>query len=77
MAYKFGIITVVAGIVGVWLGAEVARRYRVRNGRADAIVCAFGLLSCTPFLYGALAVARHNMILTYVSTTDRGPTHII
>lgn len=66
VSYRFGIITVVAGIVGVWLGAEVARRYRVHNGRADAIVCAVGLISCTPFLYGALALARHNMTLTYM-----------
>ena len=62
-----GVITCASGIVGVWLGADVARRYRVRNGRADALVCALGLLSSTPLLYGALVLAPKSVYAAYVS----------
>ena len=49
------------------MGAELARRYRAYNERADAIVCAFGCLFCTIFLYGTLAISRINLTVAYVS----------
>lgn len=67
ISIKVGIVTCVAGIVGVWLGAEIAWRYRVRNRRADAIVCAVALLGSAPFLYGSLVLASKNIKVTYVS----------
>ena len=51
------------------LGAEIAQRYRVRNRKADALVCAFGLLSSVPFLYVCLLLADKNIKVTYVSST--------
>lgn len=54
--------------MGVWLGAEIAWRYRVQNRKADAIVCAVALLGSAPFLYGCLVLATTNIKVTYVST---------
>ena len=68
VSLKVGIITCAAGIVGVWLGAEIAWRYRLRNRKADAIVCAVALLGSAPFLYGSLVLAIKNIKVTYVST---------
>ena len=67
ISFMFGGVTCGAGIIGVWLGAEAARRYRRRNASADALVCAIGLLSCTPFLYGALVLASTHTKMAYVS----------
>ncbi|KAL5015714.1 hypothetical protein ScPMuIL_005303 [Solemya velum] len=62
----FGIITVLAGFIGVALGAETSRRYKRRNPRSDPLVCAFGLITCAPFLYFAIVVSRYNEIATWI-----------
>lgn len=51
----------------MWLGAEIAWRCRVRNRKADALVCAVALLGSAPFLYGSLVLASINIKVTYVS----------
>lgn len=68
VSFKVGLITCGAGIVGVWLGAEIAWRYRVRNKKADALVCAVALIGSAPFLYGCLVLAAKNIRATYVCT---------
>lgn len=65
ISLKVGIITCAAGIVGVWLGAEIAWRYRVRNRKADAYVCAVALVGSAPFLYASLVLASINIKVTY------------
>ncbi|KAK2574256.1 Protein spinster-like protein 1 [Acropora cervicornis] len=65
VSLKVGGITCAAGIVGVWLGAEIARRYKVRNRKADAIVCAVALLGSAPFLYVCLVLAAMDVKVTY------------
>ncbi|XP_031568969.1 protein spinster homolog 3-like [Actinia tenebrosa] len=67
VSFTFGIITCVAGIVGVWLGAEIARRWRSTNKKADALVCAIGLVACTPFLYTALVLAHTHVYIAYTA----------
>ena len=67
MPLIFGAITVVAGIVGVALGSWSANRLRRRAPNADPLVCAFGLLASTPFLYLSLCLARTNVYITWVS----------
>lgn len=62
----FGGITVAAGFIGVALGAESSRRYKKINPRADPLICAGGLLICTPFLFFALVMSRYNTALTWV-----------
>jgi hypothetical protein len=63
----FGVITVLAGFIGVALGTIIASWLRKRNPRADPLTCAFGMLSSTPFLFFALVVAEYNTIATWVS----------
>ena len=72
VALIFGGITVAAGFIGVALGTEIARRYRKVNPRADPITCAFGLLTCTPFLFFALVLAEFNTTATWVSHSALG-----
>ncbi|EDO39433.1 predicted protein [Nematostella vectensis] len=67
ITFNFGLITCAAGIVGVWLGAELARRWRVYNKRADALICAIGLIGCTPFLYLAIVFAHKSLVSAYVT----------
>uniref|UniRef100_A0A8C4NAZ5 SPNS lysolipid transporter 1, lysophospholipid n=2 Tax=Eptatretus burgeri TaxID=7764 RepID=A0A8C4NAZ5_EPTBU len=62
----FGVLTCVSGVIGVGMGAEIARRLKLRNPRADPLVCAVGLLSSAPFLFLALTTAVYNTTLTYV-----------
>ncbi|XP_076453086.1 protein spinster homolog 1-like isoform X2 [Babylonia areolata] len=66
VAFIFGGITVAAGFIGVALGTEIARHYRRVNPRADPLVCAFGLLSCTPFLFFSLLLAQYYTPATWV-----------
>ena len=70
VALIFGGITVAAGIIGVALGTEIARWYRKRNPRADPLTCAFGMLSCMPFLFFALVMAQYSTPGTWVSFID-------
>lgn len=55
----------------MWLGAEIAWRFRVRNRRADAYVCAVALVGSAPFLYGSLVLASINIKVTYVSIVQQ------
>lgn len=66
VSLTFGIITVLAGFIGVGLGAESSRRYKKINPRADPLICALGLLVCTPFLFFALVLSRWNTIVTWI-----------
>lgn len=66
VALIFGGITVAAGFIGVALGAESSRRYKKINPRADPLICAMGLLVCTPFLFFALVMSRYQIVLTWI-----------
>ncbi|WAR02236.1 SPNS1-like protein [Mya arenaria] len=44
VSFIFGGITVAAGFIGVAIGAESSRRYKLINPRADPLICAMGLL---------------------------------
>ncbi|XP_052799729.1 protein spinster homolog 1-like isoform X2 [Mya arenaria] len=66
VSFIFGGITVAAGFIGVAIGAESSRRYKLINPRADPLICAMGLLVCTPFLYFALVLSGINTTVTWV-----------
>ncbi|CAE1177147.1 SPNS [Acanthosepion pharaonis] len=66
VSLRFGIITCMAGFVGVAIGSESARRYKKINPRADPLICAMGLLSCTPFIFFALLISQYHIIMTWV-----------
>jgi len=67
VSYKFGIVTFVAGVIGVTLGAEIARRWRHTNMQADALVCAFGLLGGIPFVFVTLYIFDKQTNVAWVS----------
>uniref|UniRef100_A0A8U8AXY9 Protein spinster homolog 1 n=1 Tax=Geospiza parvula TaxID=87175 RepID=A0A8U8AXY9_GEOPR len=54
----FGALTCGSGVLGVGLGAELSRRLRPREPRADPLLCAGGLLGGAPCLLLALLCAR-------------------
>lgn len=62
IAFRFGLIAMVAGLVGVPLGSYLVQRLRPRHTvKVDALVCAGGLLVSAPFVYAALVLARHSI----------------
>ncbi|XP_075205610.1 protein spinster homolog 1-like [Anomaloglossus baeobatrachus] len=62
----FGILTVVAGIIGVVAGVEIAKRFKKYNPRADPLVCGFGMLGSAIFLFVAIYLANISLVATYV-----------
>ncbi|CAB4028796.1 spinster homolog 1 isoform X2 [Paramuricea clavata] len=66
ISLTFGGITCAAGFIGVALGAELSRRYRLRYGNSDALVCALGLLSSIPFLFLTLVWASKYIYASYI-----------
>ena len=82
VALYFGIITCGAGILGVLLGSEVARRYiylcglihhnvpffsyRKRNPRGDPIVCGVAVVLAMPFLFCVLLLSKDHRVLTWI-----------
>ncbi|UJR35533.1 hypothetical protein I4U23_028287 [Adineta vaga] len=66
VALYFGMITCGAGILGVLLGSEIARRYRKINRRGDPIVCGLAVIIAIPFLFCVLLFAKDHQILTWI-----------
>ncbi|XP_074244480.1 protein spinster homolog 3 isoform X1 [Saimiri boliviensis] len=62
----FGSLTIITGVIGVILGAEVSRRYKKVNPRAEPLICASSLLAAAPCLYLALVLAPTNLLVSYV-----------
>ena len=50
IAFVFGVMTMVAGIMGVPLGALLSTKLKVKFPRADPVICGVGL-SITAFLF--------------------------
>ena len=68
--WKFGLITCVAGLLGVMIGAEAGRRLRRKYGNADPLVCAFGLVGSAPCFCLAIYLADKNTAATWVSALE-------
>ncbi|NXO01362.1 SPNS3 protein, partial [Rhinopomastus cyanomelas] len=62
----FGGITIGTGILGVITGAEVARRLRKINNKADPLICATSMFISAVCLYIALMVAETNILSTFI-----------
>lgn len=65
VAYKFGLIGMAAGLIGVPLGSMLAQKLRVRSQQADPLICAVGLLISVPLLFFATLTANTNSALCY------------
>lgn len=57
VSYKFGLVSMAAGIVGVPLGSLIAQRLRPRYPDCDPIICGFGLITSAPIVFLALVLA--------------------
>ncbi|XP_012262388.2 protein spinster isoform X2 [Athalia rosae] len=66
VSYKFGLIAMVAGVIGVPLGSYLAQRLRVACPQADPLICAVGLILSAPLLFFAAIAASKNSVVCYV-----------
>ncbi|XP_017316232.1 protein spinster homolog 3 isoform X1 [Ictalurus punctatus] len=64
-SFVFGGITVVTGIVGVFIGSLISRQLRDKVANADPLICAVGMLSSAPCLYIAMVLASISIPATY------------
>ncbi|XP_051949765.1 protein spinster homolog 3-like [Xyrauchen texanus] len=64
-SYIFGAITVVTGIVGVFLGTGISKKLRDRVPNADPLICAVGMLSSSPCFFIAIILASTSIPATY------------
>ncbi|XP_053684627.1 protein spinster isoform X2 [Sabethes cyaneus] len=60
VSYKFGVIAMVAGLLGVPLGSYVARQLRPQYPTCDPMICAVGLFCSSPLIFLALVLAKFN-----------------
>lgn len=62
----FGIITTLAGIVGVATGSGLSAHFRPWSVRADALICGTGLLLSVPLLYVGANIAHLAPVVSWV-----------
>jgi len=67
VAFVFGVMTMVAGIIGVPCGAILSTKLKIKFPRADPVICGIGL-SITTFLFfiSLMWGAEENIILAFV-----------
>ncbi|XP_026327125.1 protein spinster isoform X3 [Hyposmocoma kahamanoa] len=66
VSYKFGLVGMFAGALGVPLGSALAQRLRARVPDADPLICGFALLASAPLVFFALSAINVHVVLTYV-----------
>ncbi|KAL7677478.1 hypothetical protein ACOME3_003716 [Neoechinorhynchus agilis] len=69
----FGVITCLAGILGVVVGSTMSRRLKPVRQNADPLICGFAVLLSVPFMFLAVFTSRSviwlSWILIFVGTT--------
>uniref|UniRef100_A0A2M4AA83 Putative sugar transporter/spinster transmembrane protein n=1 Tax=Anopheles triannulatus TaxID=58253 RepID=A0A2M4AA83_9DIPT len=60
VSYRFGIVAMTAGLIGVPLGSYLARRLRPLHANCDPLICAGGLMASAPFIYLALVAIKYS-----------------
>ncbi|MBN3311613.1 SPNS3 protein, partial [Atractosteus spatula] len=65
-SYIFGAVTIVTGVVGVFIGTSIARRLRDSIPHADPLICAVGMLGSSPCFFLAIVLAHRSIPATYV-----------
>ncbi|XP_023936077.1 protein spinster isoform X2 [Bicyclus anynana] len=58
VSYKFGLVGMAAGALGVPLGSALAQRLRARMPDCDPVICGLALLASAPLVFFALASVR-------------------
>ena len=67
VSFIVGIITFMAGLIGVLAGAEISRRLKHIYSNAEALVCAYGILFGAPLLFFVLYIADRYTVATWVN----------
>lgn len=62
----FGLIVCVAGLGGVTIGSTIAQYLRPIDGRADPLVCAFGVLVAIPVSFFGLILAQSATVISWI-----------
>lgn len=66
VSFKFGAITMIAGIIGVPLGSFLSTKLVKGFPTADPLICAFGLILSIPLMTGAMILVSDNTVATYI-----------
>lgn len=66
LSLNYGILTIVSGIVGVISGSLLGQKLKPSIPTIDALICAFGLLISSVFLYFSFVFAQEAVILSYI-----------
>ncbi|KAF9418795.1 hypothetical protein HW555_004462 [Spodoptera exigua] len=66
VSYKFGLVCMVAGSLGVPLGSWLAQRLRAHMPDCDPLICGFGLLASAPVIFFALITVGYHVGLSYL-----------
>lgn len=66
VSYKFGIVAMLSGLIGVPFGSYLAQRLRPSNPRCDPQICAWGLFISAPMVYVAIVLASISTTWCYI-----------
>ncbi|XP_057322970.1 protein spinster [Microplitis mediator] len=66
VSFVFGLIAMLAGLIGVPLGSIMAQKLRVCYHQADPLICAVGLLISVPLIFFAVVTASINSTLCFI-----------
>jgi hypothetical protein len=66
VSFKFGVVTMSAGIIGVPLGSYLSTKLSKRYPRSDPVICAMGLLISAPLIAASMLVVTWNSTLAYI-----------
>ena len=68
IAFLFGVLGGLSGLIGVPLGSFISQKLRSRFQMGDPIACAAALLLSVPLILAALFTANHSTIVCFTFT---------
>ena len=68
ISFIFGVITMLAGVVGVLIGTKGGELLRSRVAYGDPLVCGIGMLVSAPFLFLAIVFVKPALYVSCVLT---------
>lgn len=66
ISFKFGLIAMFAGLIGVPLGTILSQKLKHKYEKADPLICASGLLLSAPLVFAAIIFAGKSLPLCFV-----------
>ncbi|KAK9503507.1 hypothetical protein O3M35_010052 [Rhynocoris fuscipes] len=65
VAFKFGVIAMISGLIGVPLGSYLTTRLRPTVSKIDPLLCSIGLFISTPFVFLALIFSKKSTVAAF------------